>query len=374
MKIRKSLRERYTASTSSRKNTDFDTMGEWHSSRTLPIADEFLRSPTSPTSPQMPPPQPKSGQGDTNGQVPQRRLVPSDMIGASTIRTVPQEDANGTQSSTETSGADDLVSDFSRLSVGNSSCSPEAHGDHEGQPPNTIQRKPLPPLPDDNPSDTDVHDLDRLQSEEFQTWRSFEQSRELERELGVEGQVDLSNTEDVEVVTRYAPAVTRETIIMNSHSVVEEQITREIHQDHIFHRILPVEEVEVLPARHYVPDGKGAFREVSERQLPGRVHKDVQKAVAEAFQNSLPKTSSMAERRKFTAREFSDDEGDYKEYIDPQGVQRSERWWVHPPRLETGGKATGQTYPFYFGSLKPEDDGLRAENSSSNDNTKVGRF
>lgn len=51
----------------------------------------------------------------------------------------------------------------------------------------------------------------------------------------------------------------------------------------------------------------------------------------------------------FTAREFPGREGDKIEWVDREGVKRSEETWVHPPELETGGKETGQTWPMVFG-------------------------
>jgi hypothetical protein len=185
-------------------------------------------------------------------------------------------------------------------------------------------------------------------------------TQDLERELGVKGQIDLSNTTDVEVLEHWAPAVTHETITQNVHEAREEQITREIHEDHYFHRILPIEEVEVLPVRHYVLDRNGIIREVPAQHVPGRVSKDAQRVVAEGFKKMQPKSSSGAGPRTFTAREFPGEEGDYKEYVTPEGVPRSEKYWVHPPELETGGMESGQTQPFHLGSSKPECDGWRA--------------
>ena len=62
--------------------------------------------------------------------------------------------------------------------------------------------------------------------------------------------------------------------------------------------------------------------------------------------------------RRFTARPFRGQEGDYKEYVGKDGIPRTETTWVHPPVLETGAWATGQTAPFHFGSGNPETDGL----------------
>lgn len=52
--------------------------------------------------------------------------------------------------------------------------------------------------------------------------------------------------------------------------------------------------------------------------------------------------------RPFTARRFVGDEGDAKRYVGPDGVERTEQWWVHPPTIEDGARLTGQTVPMHF--------------------------
>lgn len=42
------------------------------------------------------------------------------------------------------------------------------------------------------------------------------------------------------------------------------------------------------------------------------------------------------------------DEGDTKRYVGPDGVERTEQWWVHPPTIEDGARLTGQTVPMHF--------------------------
>lgn len=52
------------------------------------------------------------------------------------------------------------------------------------------------------------------------------------------------------------------------HEIIEERITRDIHTHEVRHVIQPVYEVEVRPARHYVPGPDGKLVEVSEKDLP----------------------------------------------------------------------------------------------------------
>ena len=54
------------------------------------------------------------------------------------------------------------------------------------------------------------------------------------------------------------------------YNIREEIITKDIHHYDVLHRVQPVVDVEVLPARHYVPTADGTLKEVSVDELPGR--------------------------------------------------------------------------------------------------------
>ncbi|KAF1349093.1 hypothetical protein BDV97DRAFT_355002 [Delphinella strobiligena] len=168
------------------------------------------------------------------------------------------------------------------------------------------------------------------------------------------GIVDLQNTVDTTVNEKWAGAVTHNTVNREIHHIREEQITREIHYHHVYHRILPIIDIEVLPTRHFVPDGKGGLTEISEHEIPGQTGPYRPKwVIAETV------SSGEVEPRRFTARQFHGTEGDYKEYISPEGIPTTETTWVHPPVLEEYSELTGQTVPFYFGCEDPRDNGLR---------------
>lgn len=85
----------------------------------------------------------------------------------------------------------------------------------------------------------------------------------------------------VDQVTAFAPAVTHETVKPAQHNVIEEHIQRETHVHDVYHRIQPVRDVEVLPARHYVQDPNGGLTEVAERDLPAHLG-DTQEQIGEA--------------------------------------------------------------------------------------------
>lgn len=126
------------------------------------------------------------------------------------------------------------------------------------------------------------------------------------------------------------------------HHIREECITREIHHHDIFHRILPIRDIQVLPARHYKLE-EGRLVELGRHEIPPGQAGDW------VIMETLSKDDGAPlERRRFTAREFPGTQGDAVQYVTPQGYPRSEQTWVHYPVLETGAHESGQTVPFVF--------------------------
>ena len=142
-------------------------------------------------------------------------------------------------------------------------------------------------------------------------------------------------------------AVVHETVKENVHHFREEVITREIHNHDIYHRILPIIDVEVLPARHFLPVEGGGLVEISGSEVPGRGQNWV---IAETASKIPSGHSPPRMTNRFSAREFVGDEGDFKSYTTSEGFERTEETWVHPPELETGGRDTGQTWPMVIGN------------------------
>ena len=79
--------------------------------------------------------------------------------------------------------------------------------------------------------------------------------------------LSLSRSEGTTFDERWAPAVTHETITRNVHEIREEHIHKEIHNYQIHHKVQPVVEYEILPARHFVCVD-GVYRELNEKDLP----------------------------------------------------------------------------------------------------------
>lgn len=179
-----------------------------------------------------------------------------------------------------------------------------------------------------------------------------------------------SSTYDTEVIERIAPAVVHETVNQEIHHIREEVITREIHNHDIYHRILPVIDVEVLPARHFLPVEGGGLVEVSADEVPSRGRSWV---IAETA-SKIPSDEAAPRRRdRFSAREFVGTEGDTKEYMTPEGFMRKEETWVHPPELETGARDTGQSWPMEFGSPKEQKPRHRSSSGDKHSKTRSPR-
>jgi hypothetical protein len=157
-----------------------------------------------------------------------------------------------------------------------------------------------------------------------------------------EAEIDLSNTCDTEVRVRYAPAITRETIMPTVHHIREKQITREIHHHDELHRILPVKDIEVLPARHFVRASNGDLNEVPTDAVPGATGANESWQIANT--GTRGEDISLAPR-PFTTIALEGFPQNYEERIDADGVKRSHTTWFYPPVFQDGVGKTGQAKP-----------------------------
>lgn len=82
--------------------------------------------------------------------------------------------------------------------------------------------------------------------------------------------------------------------------------------------------------------------EISADEVPGRGRQWVIAETASRIRSDQPAPKAV---NRFSAREFTGNEGESKKYVTPEGHERTEVTWVHPPELETGGRDTGQTWP-----------------------------
>ncbi|KAG8625465.1 hypothetical protein KVT40_007216 [Elsinoe batatas] len=155
-------------------------------------------------------------------------------------------------------------------------------------------------------------------------------------------ELDLTNTVDTSIHETWAPAVTHEKVDQHVQHVRQEHIQREIHTHDIFHRVLPIMHVEVLPARHFYPCSDGSLVEFNHASTPS-TQKNIDRLIKDAFSAQTSSSRPLEGRRPFTARTFTGSEGDYRAYQDENGVSRQHTTWVHPPQLDQGAWLAKQT-------------------------------
>lgn len=154
----------------------------------------------------------------------------------------------------------------------------------------------------------------------------------------------------------------QETVNKKVHHVQEEQITKEIHTHDVFHRILPIIDVEVLPTRHFLPVEGGGLVEIGADEVPGRAKNWVVAETASKIASNQPAPKAVS---RFTARDFPGTDGDFEKSVAPAGYEQTKTTWVHAPTLETGAQATGQTWPFEFDERPPDDEGTTKHSRGS---------
>lgn len=159
---------------------------------------------------------------------------------------------------------------------------------------------------------------------------------------GADEEFVLGRSEDTRTYVTQAPAVTHETRIVNTHEIVSEQVTREIHNHHIVHRVQPIDEIEVLPARHFVPKKSGnGYVEIDaprssegmEDRIKGAMTAGMEARSTQQRQDKKPDILSQGHRQK--------------KWTSPDGVDCSQSVWVHSPQLDTAARDAGETVPIH---------------------------
>ena len=137
----------------------------------------------------------------------------------------------------------------------------------QGHSRNQSASKPLPAAPvvsNDVPGAPDAQDVvNRAKSNTYDTTVV---------EKVAPGKSIKEYTASLQAITNQLPfsAVIHETVHKDIHHVREERITRHIHNYDVYHRILPIVDVEVLPPRHFLPVEGGGLVEISASEVPGR--------------------------------------------------------------------------------------------------------
>ncbi len=109
----------------------------------------------------------------------------------------------------------------------------------------------------------------------------------------------------------------------------------------------------MLPPRHFLPVEGGGLVEINAQEVPGRGSNWV---IAETASKIPSDQAAPPKTTQFTARQFPGREGDAVKYMTPEGYEKTEQTFVHPPELEQGARLTGQSWPMIIGEKPPGKD------------------
>jgi hypothetical protein len=151
----------------------------------------------------------------------------------------------------------------------------------------------------------------------------------------VRDKLHYGSTETVHVDKKAAKPVVHETIHRHVRHIHREHITREIHTHDVYHRILPLIEIEVLPAKHFFRKPSGELVAITEKEKDelAAQYGGVTSYTVTATANVRPPAEVFAALKQFTARPIEPHEREIKRWTDEQGVERSEQYHFHPPVL-----------------------------------------
>lgn len=121
---------------------------------------------------------------------------------------------------------------------------------------------PLPPLP---PPISETHQRSKQASKDQRQPTSREVFAELQSTASQPDRV--ARTADTTFYERWAPAVTHERLVRNTHEIREEHVQKDIHNYYVKHLIQPIVDYEILPPRHFIRDEDG-IREIDEKDIP----------------------------------------------------------------------------------------------------------
>lgn len=150
-------------------------------------------------------------------------------------------------------------------------------------------------------------------------------------------------TVDTTLYQRWSPAVTHEMITRLVHNIREEHTTRNIHNHHVYHRTLPVVDVELRPARHFIPSEEGLI-EVAEDDVPVdmRLSEDwlTAQVTSRLFSdNGLDELNDSGSRSTLGFLET-----DVEDHVNLDGTRRIESIHTHPTHFGQAIVGSEQSY------------------------------
>ncbi|KAF2869793.1 hypothetical protein BDV95DRAFT_608618 [Massariosphaeria phaeospora] len=160
------------------------------------------------------------------------------------------------------------------------------------------------------------------------------------------GLVNLEDTVDVDRTVRWAPAVTHEVVKPVVRHVEQKHIYRTVHHYDVYHRMQPVYDTEILPARHFIRDPHtNDLVEVSEEVIKEQIPEctGINQAWALGLKDK-PTSAASDSHIRLTAPEVVTD----KTYPTGKGYDRRETTILHPPTLEDMSKYKGPVMAIHF--------------------------
>jgi hypothetical protein len=135
-------------------------------------------------------------------------------------------------------------------------------------------------------------------------------------------------------------AVVHEVVKPHEHEIIEERVYREIHNHDVYHRVQPVLQTEILPARHYVHDANGSLVEITEDQIPHRTGEFQQWYIGKMDSPAVQAPRLLQITKPTVVKDIK--------YTTPEGFERRETTIVHPPELEDLSGYGGPVVPIEF--------------------------
>ncbi|PPJ50457.1 hypothetical protein CBER1_06757 [Cercospora berteroae] len=156
------------------------------------------------------------------------------------------------------------------------------------------------------------------------------------KSLQDDGILNLKDSEETHTAVIWSPAVTHEKHVVQPIEIVQRAVSRDVHNHHHVHRVLPVIDLEVLPARHFVPDGRGGYLEITEEEIPGGKPSGLDNLITEAVSKSSPRQGAVLPNvASPTRRDGSSSNG-------TTVVNQMHRPWLHSPGVTS---STAQSQP-----------------------------
>lgn len=136
-------------------------------------------------------------------------------------------------------------------------------------------------------------------------------------------------------------AVTHEHLTPLVHHVEQQLISRDVHQHHIRRRVLPIIDIQTLPARHYVPGPDGHLFEVPSEQIQDRLRDHHSNWVIAETVSRTPQDKDYPGylKRLLSLHRAPPKQIGYRRYLTPDGHERQETTWRHEPKLESPSPA-----------------------------------